>query len=276
MKPLSLLLCILITACSATPRIKIAQGLAAPSAFIQKEIPADPFIITTFEHIRETDKEATIYIEGDGLAWVSRRTPSLDPTPKTPLALELATKDTSSNVIYIARPCQYTKTLNQKPCPQKYWTSDRFSPEVIHAMNVTLNTLKARYGFTGFNLVGFSGGANVAALLTAQREDVLTLRTVAGNLDHERLHTIHNVTQLSNSLNAADIAPQIAHIPQHHFIGEKDNVVLPAIAKSFTQKSQNAQCIRTTIIPNATHQKGWASAWPSLLKYPINCENRSL
>ncbi len=267
-----IILCLTLAACS-TPRAEKANEIAIPYSFTKRLIATEPFLLTTFEHIENENSTATIYIEGDGLAWVGRKTPSLDPTPTNPLALRLATKDKSANVIYLARPCQYSKLTTQGTCPQKYWTSDRFALEVIKSMNIALNDIQERYAITGFNLAGFSGGANVAALIAAHRDDVLSLRTVAGNLDHRLLHNIHDVSQLTGSLNAVDIAPQIAHIPQHHFIGGEDDVVPPAIAESFIKASGDNKCIHSTIIPNATHEKGWTEIWPALLEYSLECRN---
>lgn len=270
---LTLILFALFTASCTNTRHEQAIEMLAPSSFQERLIPASSFLLTTFERITNQGDNATVYIEGDGLAWTGRRTPSLDPTPTNPVALRLATEDQSANVIYLARPCQYSKLTHDSACPQKYWTSSRFAPEVVKSMNIALNDIQARYKITGFNIVGFSGGANVAALMAAQRDDILSLRTVAGNLDHRLLHSTHNVSQLSGSLNAADIAPQIAYIPQHHFIGGKDNVVPPAIAESFINTSGDRKCIRSTIVPNATHEKGWSNIWPALLEYPVDCQN---
>ena len=55
-----------------------------------------------------------IYIEGDGRAWLNKNRPSLDPTPKNSLALKLAEIDPAPNVIYLARPCQYSKLIKKR------------------------------------------------------------------------------------------------------------------------------------------------------------------
>ncbi len=274
MNRLHLLLVLLVVACSTVSREEDASQIASPAHFTKKEIAAAPFMLTSFERVQAPGSEVHVYIEGDGLAWVGKRTPSLDPTPKDPVALKLAAQDESSNVIYLARPCQYSKLTTDGPCPQKYWTSHRFAPEVIETMNTALDDIKARYKITGFNLIGFSGGANVAALLAAKRDDVLSLRTVAGNLDHMLLHQIHGVSQIPASLNAKDIAQTISHIPQYHFIGGKDDVVTPAIAQSFTNASGKTDCIRSEIVPGVSHNAGWVSLWPALLQRPMDCQNQ--
>lgn len=268
-----LLVLVAINACSSS-RHQNALTHAQTSDFQKKRIAAPPFSLTSFGRVQAQGQNANLYIEGDGLAWVSRKTPSRDPTPKNPLALRLATQDRAPNVFYLARPCQYSKLITDQPCPQKYWTSHRFAAEVIESMNDAIETLKTQNDITGFHLIGFSGGANIAALLAARRSDILSLRTVAGNLDHETLHRIHKVSQIPHSMNAINIARQINHIPQHHFIGAKDKVVAPAIAESYIRASADQNCIRATILPDTTHQNGWLEAWPNLLQSPLECNNR--
>lgn len=252
-------------------RLETAKRIANPSFMLHRQIPADPFLITAYERVHERGKAATVYIEGDGVAWISKSTPSLNPTPRNPVSLHLASHDSSRNVIYIARPCQYSGTLSGAACDREYWTSDRFSPEVIHSMNVALNNIKGKYDIPEFNLVGFSGGGAVAALLTAERGDVASLRTVAGNLDHVLLNGMHEVSQMPHSLNPVDIAAKTADIPQHHFIGEWDEVVTPAIFDSFRAAAGSSSCIRSSMVKRVDHEDGWVNVWPELLAAPLDC-----
>ena len=266
------LILLLLGACSTVSRQKDARNIALSAGFTQRQIAATPFMLTSFERVRSRGREAHVYIEGDGLAWVGKRTPSLDPTPKDPVALKLATRDPASNVIYIARPCQYSKLIQEGGCPQKYWTSHRFAPEVINAMNTALDDIKKRNDLTGVHLIGYSGGANVAVLLAAQRRDVLSLRTVAGNLDHVLLHKNHGVSQMPFSLNAKDVAQKVSDIPQYHFIGAEDEVVPPLLALSFIRASGKINCIQSEAVPNVSHGKGWENVWTSLLKRTVMCK----
>jgi len=265
---ISLILC----GCQSSPqgRANTAQEIAG-TLMTKKTIAASPFIITTYEHIEKPGSTATIYIEGDGLAWLGRRTPSLDPTPLDPMPLKLATLDPAENRIYMARPCQYSKTVHRGICEQKYWTSHRFAPEVIQSMNAALDDIKNRNNLTDFNLVGFSGGGAVAVLMASSRTDILSIRTIAGNLDHDRLNAIHRVTPMPGSLNAATFAPRVAHIPQHHFIGGKDTVVTPPVYHSYRAAAGPSTCIRHTLLPQATHEKGWTERWTGLLQAPLDC-----
>ncbi len=254
---------------SCATRYEEAQQIAAPSFLVERKIQTTPFTLTAYERVKHQNKPATIYIEGDGLAWINRYTMSPDPTPTNPVALRLAAADNSANVIYLARPCQYGQIA---ACSPQYWTDSRFAPEVMTSMNAALNDIKTRHNITEFNLVGFSGGAAIAVLLAAKRDDIVSLRSVAGNLDHERFTEFHNDSPLSGSLNPIDVARKINHIPQHHFIGAEDETIPSAIAENFIKHSGKTNCIRSSIVPDTTHEDGWADIWPALLARPLDCD----
>ena len=271
MRLIFILFLLILTACSSGEDVENMFRASKLNGFAIKPIAVSPFILTARERVATQKSAVNIYIEGDGRAWLSKRTPSLDPTPNNPVTLKLAQLDNSKNVIYLARPCQYSKTVDSSPCEQKYWTTHRFSTEVIDAMNDALSDIKRRYQITGFNLIGFSGGGNVAVLLAARRSDVLSIRTVAGNLDHELQSNIHNVSQIPSSLNAKNVAMNIKHIPQLHFIGGQDKIVPEQVYKSYKNSSGQSDCVKSYVVNTASHIKGWESVWKSLLNQPINC-----
>lgn len=264
-------------ACSTTgngieERRSVAQRIAGSAGLEKRQIDAEPFRLTVFERVVEREQPVTIYIEGDGYAWVSRRMPSFDPTPKRPTALSLAAVDPSDNVIYMARPCQYSKGAGlQKVCERKYWTTARFSSETVVSMNKALDEIKARYDIPAFDLVGYSGGGAMAVLMAAQRDDIASIRTVAGNLDHVKHSKIHRVSFLSGSLNARDYAARVADIPQRHFIGGEDKNVTGEVYESYA-RAASGNCVVRTIVPNATHEKGWVEKWRGLLALPVECQ----
>ncbi|MFN3701101.1 MAG: alpha/beta fold hydrolase [Alphaproteobacteria bacterium] len=242
-------------------KYKSAQKIAVSGNFDEVVIDAYPFMLTGFERIIAQGNPVTIYIEGDGLAWRSKTQPSQNPTPDNPIALKLARHDNSANVIYLARPCQYTGRTDGQACDQSYWMGSRYAPEVLSAYNDALNQIRRKTGASGFHLVGFSGGATVAALLTGQRDDILTLRSVAGNLDHRAHSELHNVSYLNNSLNPPQYAEKLAGIPQVHFIGGHDKIVPKAIYDRYSAALPHQQCTRYHIVENAEHNKGWAEFW---------------
>ena len=183
-----------------------------------------------------------------------------NPSPKNPVALRLAALDRAPNVIYLARPCQYI-TLADSPCTKDDWTGKRFSAAVVQSYQAALDQLKQRYPAATFHVTGFSGGANIAGLLAAQRTDIASLRTVAGNVDNDAFVAHHNVSAMPLSLTMADAAPRLSHIPQHHYIGADDTVVPRTVYESYARQLTDRSCAAVTIVPNATHTQGWESVW---------------
>jgi len=271
MKSLLLLLSLILVACSPKPDTMNALNADYSNNWVGHQIEAPSFLLTSFERVNVTSAVANIYIEGDGRAWLNKRMPSLDPTPNNPVAFNLAQLDSADNVFYLARPCQYTKMTDGSACEQKYWTSHRFSLEIIDAIDDALDDIKRRYQITGFNLVGFSGGGNVAALLAARRNDVLSIRTVAGNLDHSLQSNIHDVSQMLHSLNAKDVSQNIKNIPQLHFIGGEDDIVPHDLYESYKKASGQSDCVKAHVVNTASHTDGWESVWKSLLSMPVDC-----
>lgn len=260
-----------------------ANRIAVPANLHKRQIPAGPYSITIFERAYKHGEPATIYIEGDGLNVLTNSSISNDPTPDYPMALHLASRDLGDNVVYVARPCQFSNqpaVKDKGPCTRDAFTTKRFSLEAMEAMNDVLDTLKARNGFTGFHLVGYDGGATVATLLTARRKDVLSLRTVAGVLDTSRIKTkpakgqdpAHAELSGLGSLNPVDFAAGIAHIPQHHFFGAWDKAVTPDMYTPFRAAMGPGTCARMSVVEEVDHTGGWVNRWPSLLKQPVDCK----
>ena len=242
-------------------RKSTALDLVKNSNFSGFSLNTHKFLLAGFKKPIRHNKEITIYIEGDGLAWLDRFTVSGNPTPLDPLALKLALLDEEVNVIYLARPCQYVDLENERNCSSRYWTSHRFSKEVVSSFNEALDILKTMYKVTGFHLVGFSGGGAIAALLAMRRNDIKSLRTVAGNLDHVALAKAHDATPLSGSLNPITEALKIENIPQIHFSGSNDVVVPPWVASSFVNAIESKKCAKVIVVPNTEHLVGWVLQW---------------
>ncbi len=251
---------------------QIAMRLAMPAWMVKRQVPAGPFTLTAFERMHERHKSANIYIEGDGFE-LSLADEDQSPTPINPVALHLATRDQSDNVAYIARPCQFTGMADKEAeCPSKYWMDSRFSETVISAYNEALNDIRKRYDIEGFNLIGYDGGGAIATILAAQRKDVLSLRTVAGNQDTLAYTTIHGIMPLSDSLNPADFASKLASMPQTHYIGGQDRLIEPQILESYLQKVGNSNCVTYDLIQEAEHHEGWVEKWPELLAQTPMCK----
>ena len=266
---------ILLPGCSHLPspmeRHASALSLAATAGWSPTLIPAGHFILQAWvpagleraPGAANSPGTLTVYLEGDGLAWLNESTPSSDPTPSNPLALRLALRH-SGAVAYLARPCQYVQEQNQYNCQPKFWTTHRFAPEVVDATSRALDTLKRQSGARQLVLVGYSGGGAVAALVTAQRRDVARLVTVAGNLDHAAWTQLKRLTPLSGSLNPADFTPQLAPVAQWHIVGERDTVMPPAVVQGYAQRFAVSQTPRVITLAAFNHDCCWADIWTPL------------
>ena len=203
----------------------------------------------------------TVYIEGDGYAWRTPRRPSTDPTPITPVALRLAALERAPAVAYLGRPCQYG--LADASCrTASLWTSARFSEQAVAATSQAIDQLKRAAGAQKVRLVGFSGGAAIAALTAARRGDVLSLTTIAGYLDPARLNAERGYSPLRDSLDPVrDAAPRLSALPQRHYSGGRDAVIPPSQAHAFIAAQNAPRCAEAVLIADASHRDGWERLW---------------
>lgn len=262
----------MLVGCAATPQ-QNADALAQPAGLKRQQVRGGDFLLTAYVRIARADLPLTVYIEGDGRAWRSRSEPSTDPSPRAAIGLQLAAADASANVVYLARPCQFTPMADNPRCDVRYWTDKRFAPEVIAAMDAAVSHYAAQTPGQRIRLVGYSGGAAVATLLAQRRQDVAALRTVAGSLDPEAVNRWHRVSAMPASLNPVDQVAQLAELPQLHFSGEEDRIVPAALTQDFVARA--GRCARQVVLPGMSHEGEWARQWPALLAQPLPCEERS-
>ncbi len=209
----------------------------------------------------------TVYLEGDGLAWISPTELSGDPTPRVDRVLRMAVRDDAANVAYLARPCFYLPANALRNCPSDYWSLARYSEEVVVSLDRALDRLKTDAGASGLRLVGVSGGGVLAALVAARRDDVANLITVTGNLDHAVWTARHGVTPLRDSLNAADVAGTIDHIPQVHFVGTEDTNVTRDDLEAYLARMDDPSRSHVVVVPGQAHVCCWDEIWPGLLDW---------
>jgi hypothetical protein len=253
-------------------RQESAQRIAMPVFMLPRDIAAGDFMLQSYERVYQRFEPATLYIEGDGVPYTSETLDSTNPTPTDPIALRLAAQDGGANVIWLGRPCQYNEGWrNGKDCPKDYWTGKRFSPEVIESFHAALDNIKKYYAIPSFRLVGYDGGAAIATILAAERDDVTALQTVAGNLNHRTVSQIHNTEFLDGSLNPVDFAAKLSAMPQRHFLGKLDGVTPPAVYNDFAQAVGDGSCMNVTLVDNADHEHGWTEQWKILKDMPLDC-----
>lgn len=260
----------LLGGCSSLPspaeRTAAAQTKADAAGWQKRLLDTGRFQLMAFVPAQpRPGKTLTVYIEGDGLAWISSDLPSADPTPVKPTALMLALKHESGPAAYLGRPCQYLDAARSPDCTSAWWTEQRFAPEVVRATAMALDQLKQSQGAERLILVGYSGGGAVAALVAAERNDVVRLVTVAGNLDTEAWRRHHRLSPLKGSQNPADAWPRLAGLPQLHLIGGRDAIMPTLVAQSYAGHFPPDQMPVLRIIDGYDHGCCWADAWPGLM-----------
>lgn len=218
-----------------------------PATFQHKTFQTQGFEISLWQKSSDEKAPYYVYIEGDGHAFNAHGRPTSDPTPHSSLMRKLAATDTHANVVYLARPCQFSKGVQ---CAQKYWTTARFAPEVIEA---EYEALKQITHHAPVVLIGYSGGAQVAGLIALKKDlNIQKIITIAGNLDHKAWTEYHRLPALSQSLNLADSKEKFALMEQLHYVGAKDKVIPPILTEQFVGDKN-----KIVVLPSATHAGGW-------------------
>lgn len=258
---------VLLGGCGAPRALQRAQAEGWQLRFVDG---AGLRLLTAAKGRLEPDARLTVYVEGDGRAWRSRHVPAVDPTPRAPLALELALAQPSGARAYLGRPCQYRQLDAEAEraatrCSVRLWTSERFGTEALEASDAAISQLKRRLGAKRLRLVGYSGGGTLATLLTARRRDVDELVTVAAVLDTDAWTRRHGVTPLTGSLNPVETAGQLGTVRQWHVFGAADAVAPADLAAGFLERLPPQTRVHVHILPGVTHTTGWQQAWPQVL-----------
>ena len=287
----SYLLCLTISACSSlgtsstqpilsdgTPLRKFGFSDVSDNGALLKTYLRKPpaFGNTTSQH--ETINSITIYIEGDGAAWVAKQFAPTNPTPSHALSAELAKQDPGLLVAYLGRPCQFLDQGLLKSCHSDLWTSGRFSQQAISLGNIAIDSLLQKLESSNLknlrlNLVGYSGGGAYAALLAGQRSDVDCLVTIAAPLDINAWTSLQKIAPLSSSLNPANPMTRLSRVSQSHWHGIKDPIVPPESTGSYPKNNSSADT-RFNIMPLAKHTEPWVGQWHSFVQ--ASCLHKSI
>ena len=248
--------------CIFQSRRDLAYSIATKGHLQPVTFHTSTFDIQGYQRLTTTGDMLTVYLEGDGAAWKNRHTLATNPTPSEPTALSLATQDPADNVLYLARPCQY---ITSAACTSQYWSSHRYSPEIINAVSQAIDqSIQTRHNTT-ITLVGYSGGGVIAALVAATRDDVNQIITIAANLDIDNWAKLHHVTPLHGSDNPCEYSDKLQHIRQIHLVGEEDLIAPVSVTKSYMNCLPNPQLAQIIIIPKASHHANWPELWPAIL-----------
>jgi len=229
-------------------------------------LPAINFPIQSMIPAAGSYKHMRVYIEGDGHAWATSSRPSTDPTPHTSIMLRFAAEDWNP-AAYLARPCQF---VTSKACNTDVWTHSRFDRPEIDSMNSALSLLKSRFEVESFELVGHSGGGEVALVLAGMRSDVDQVQTIAGNIDPIFWSNLHQLTPLKAPITPLQYKDRLQEIPQRHIVGMRDQVVPPSVAAAFSAQLEG-KCLEIVAV-DASHSDGYATIWRRFSSTSLLCK----
>lgn len=248
-------------ACSALQSpAEHSRSLARDAGFVP--LPLPDARLTAFVRKKSDsppDAAVTVYIESDGAPWRFADEPPADPTPLKPFVMRMAVADTGSRTAYLSRPCQYLSAAALRECDPGLWMQARFSNEAVSATNAAVDRIKTDTGASRVNLVGYSGGGAMAALVAARRSDVHCLTTIGAPLDTDAWTNSLQVSRLDRSLNPADVAPKLTKLPQTHYRGLKDQLVRPATTERFISQAKPGAVVIDE--RDFDHQCCWSEQW---------------
>lgn len=197
------------------------------------------YSVATIQNIHDDTAPVHIYIEGDGRAFSASGRATRDPTPHSKFMQRMAAADTSPNVAYIARPCQF---IMDKKCHEPDWTTGRFSNTMVDSV---ANAVRQVAGTRPVILVGFSGGAMISGLVIQNHPDINVKQwiTIAGVLNHDDWTKHFGDIPLFDSTNMNTLP----HTSQVHYVAQNDKTVPYSLSKKWIGKN------KMITIPDADH-----------------------
>jgi hypothetical protein len=247
-----------VAACAGpSPRF---DGEARELGFVREDVAGAGFRHAVYRSGRTFGSDRLhVYLEGDGTAWVDGRHAAADPTPRSPVALQLMARDPGPALL-LGRPC-YHGHYADRGCASSMWTDGRYSEAVVASMAEALAAVRPRAA--RLTLIGHSGGGTLAMLLAERVDGVDAVVTIAGNLDVAGWARLHDYDALSASLDPSVRPPLPGKIRQFHFAGGRDREVPPELIG--TGASRQPGGARFEVIPEFDHACCWLRKWPELL-----------
>ena len=252
-----------LTSCQSTPVVR-AETIARTAGFDSGILRGTGFAHQAYYTIAPETDTLFVFLDGDGSPWVDYGTRvALDPTPRIPLALQLAVR-TRTSVLYLGRPCYFRvagDATGDHPCSSDLWTSKRYSLAVVDSMATALDAFLATHHFREVTLIGYSGGGTLAVLLAPRVPAVRAVVTVAANLDIAAWTSFHGYLPLEGSLNPVDQPPLTPRLQEWHLVGARDrNTPRDLNSRYWTRVSPE----RLWVYPEMDHACCWVSQWPEI------------
>lgn len=251
---------ILLNAC-ATPAQRFSQA-ALEAGFSATVVKSDHYHHQLFYNDKALQaKTLHVYLDGDGTPWSRSGWPSIDPTSRNPLILQMMMQD-ESPALFIGRPCYHGVGQNDD-CDEKLWTSGRYSYEVVQSLLQVSNRWVKTHRIEEVVFIGYSGGGTLAVLMAPNALNLIRVVTIAANLDVDAWNAFHGYPPFELSLNPADQIEAVKNIEQIHFAGGLDKVAPTEIIEKFANTSPK---FRYQLYPNYSHHCCWVDAWPNILQ----------
>lgn len=229
---LVLMCCTFLSACVNRP--------TEPDNFYYTPVKTDFFTLMSFEKNIKIGEPLRIYLEGNG-----------NPNPKKTIALTLAEKDPYQNVIYLARPCQFSDDEICSSHPL-IWKEAQFNTEIVNEMKNAVMQLIRKYKAPSIEFVGYDGGATMALLLATRIPQTTRVITIGGILDTDAYQQ-NTGTSFNKSLNPADEKNQLSLKHQIHYVGKLDKKTPLKTAERFVSSQRNAVNAVVKSVNNVGH-----------------------
>jgi len=249
-----------LSGCSSPARR--VDDIAASAGYTRRVVVGSYFEHVVYESAlgAGSTPELHIYFEGDGTPWVAGNYPSVDPTARRPIALQMMMEDPAP-ALYLGRPC-YLGLAATAHCAPAVWTSGRYSAEVVDSLLSVINRYREAYNVKALVLIGYSGGGTLAALLARDIQPPVFLLTVGANLNVALWTEMRGFLPLAGSLDPIDYLESTAHIPQLHLAGLQDKIVPVAVTESYGA-GMDSRLFR--YYPEFDHSCCWLQLWPEIL-----------
>ena len=204
-----------------------------------------------------------IYVEGDGRPWIRETRVSVDPTPSNPVLLRLMHNATHP-AVYLGRPC-YFGSATDKGCDKRWWTFDRISQVVIDSMCAAANQVSRQIGAESVQLIGYSGGGAIVVRMNECTDRLVSISTIAGNLDPEAWAEHHGYSPLTNLASLGPAAFRHIDVTESHWQCRDDHIVPPAVTDNYF--AARASAIRY-VVDSCSHSMGWQQYWSRIIDMP--------
>ena len=254
----------------ATPLARLDER-AASSGFERLLLDGRGFTHLAYAHDVAGNRSLHVYLEGDGIAWLTRRIPSSDPSPRQALMFDAMRLDAGA-ALYLGRPCHYVG-LDHPGCTTLAWTHQRYSEAVVASLAAALRSYLERRPTDSLVFFGHSGGGTLATLLAARFARASAVITIAANLDVDGWTSHHGYSRLEGSLDPTALAPLRPELRQWHLMGSADREIPPQLAQRYLAANPQAWF---SIIDDFDHTCCWLSLWPGVLRIVAALPNRPL